>query len=375
MRIDPTHAAFLRTLETPALIIDGAALDANIAAAAVRARAASVTLRPHVKTHKSIEIARRQMAAGAEGITVATPAEACVFLEAGVPSVTIARPIVRVETASAPLAIAAAKHADLRFTVDSVVALQAVAGAAAAVGRSAAVYVEIDVGHRRCGLDPTDDAVAALFAAIDAERDVHAAGLLSHAGHAYAARKRAELLEIAAAERAALIALADRIQAGGSPRPPISVGTTPTLHAEAPLDGVDEIRPGNYVFNDRMQLRLAPDARLALGVLARVISVGAGRAVLDAGSKALSSDQGAHGQTGLDGFGLAQRLDRSASWTLTRLSEEHGVIDLGRAPPPTVGEALIVTPNHACVAANLFSEAVELRSDGATARIAVDARR
>lgn len=375
MRISSGHAKLLADVETPALVVDGAALDQNIADAARWARDASVVLRPHGKTHKSVAVAKRQLAAGAEGITVATADEACIFLEAGVPSVTIARPIIRAETAAAPLRIAARLHADLRFSIDSVESLAACSAAAESAARSASAYIEVDVGHARCGVDPSGPTALELTAALEADHRLHSAGLLSHAGHGYAASLMKEVRAAADAERAALVALADRIQATGAPRPAVSVGSTPGLHARPDLRGVDEVRPGNYVFNDLMQARLAPDCRIALGVLARVISVQSGRAVLDAGSKALSSDQGAHGSRGVAGFGRVRRLDGSATWTLTRQSEEHGVIDLNGAAPPQIGELAIVTPNHACVVANLFPSAIELKPDGETSELTIDARR
>jgi len=143
--------------------------------------------------------------------------------------------------------------------------------------------------------------------------------------------------------------------------PDVSVGCTPTVIQAQRFDGITEIRPGNYVYMDRIQVGLgvASLSEVALWVAATVVSVNDRYAIIDAGSKVLSSDRGPHGATHLEGYGLTWPTDRvdDAPMSIVSLSEEHGFID-HRGQPPKIGSRVAILPNHACTVVNLARETV-----------------
>ena len=206
---------------------------------------------------------------------------------------------------------------------------------------------------------------------------VRLAGLLSHAGHAYRSAGGAAIAEIAASERTGMVGLAERLGEAGVEVPAVSVGCTPTVIRNAGFGGITEIRPGNYVYMDRIQVALgvATLAEVALWVAATVVSVNQRYAIIDAGSKVLSSDRGPHGADNVSGYGLAFPLDRSDATPLTiaSLSEEHGFVEHG-GNPPSVGTPVLILPNHACPVANLARETILIEPDGNREPWPVDAR-
>ena len=348
----------LRTLETPAVVIERQILDNNIAAMQCLAREHGLRLRPHIKTHKSLAVARRQMAAGACGITAAKVDEALVFIQDGIASVTLAQPQMIASKVDRLMAAAKTHACAVRWIVDSRPGLELLAARAEIHGLAADVFIKIDVGLHRCGCRPDDPAIQTLAGAILAHPRLRLAGLLSHAGHAYGAADRRAVAAIAEDERQIMLAVARRLGTAGVPVPEISVGSTPTVLAAARFDGLTEIRPGNYVFMDRTPLRLglATREQIALTVLATVISRNEDYLIVDAGSKTFSSDGGAHGSAGPAGFAVGWPLERFGETgqevTLVRLSEEHGFIPRRGADLP-LGTCLRFIPNHACPVANL----------------------
>ena len=348
----------LRTLETPAVVIDRPILEENIRAMQALADRHGLRLRPHMKTHKCLAIARLQMAAGACGATAAKVDEALVFIRDGIPSVTLAQPQIIASKVDRLMAAAQARACDLRWIVDSRAGLELLAARAAVHRFPTGVFIKIDVGLHRCGCRPDDPALPALAGTIHADPWLHFAGLLSHAGHAYGADSPRAVAAVAEDERLTLLAVARRIEADGLPVPEISVGSTPTVLAAERFDGLTEIRPGNYVFMDRAPLRLGLIGRsqVALTVTATVISRNGDYLIVDAGSKTFSSDGGAQGAGGGDGFAVGWPADRfgeeGEERVVVRLSEEHGFIPrAGRDLPPGAGLRFI--PNHACPVANL----------------------
>jgi D-serine deaminase-like pyridoxal phosphate-dependent protein len=356
-------------LETPAVIVDRRILQANINRMQRVARRAGVHLRPHVKTHKSITLARQQIAAGAVGITAAKVDEALVFIKAQLPSVTLAHP--QISAAKLDRLLAAARHhdCDLRLIVDSPEGLALIAARAAALGSRPGVFIKIDVGLHRCGRPPDDPLVFSLAQTIDRAEQLNFRGILSHAGQAYGAEDGAAAEHIAESERQMMVALAGRLRTAGFKVPEVSVGSTPTVLATAHFEGLTEIRPGNYVFMDQTPLRLGLvlPGQIALSVLTTVVSTNAHYAIVDAGAKTLSSDRGAHGTTGIEGYGVGYRLgDPSGApppLMVAKLSEEHGFIIPGadRLQP---GDRLQIFPNHACPVVNLARKLVVV--DGAS---------
>ena len=364
-------------IETPAVLIDSARMAQNIAQMADLAAANRVALRPHAKTHKSLAIAERQLALGAAGITVAKPSEAEVFLRAGIASVTIACPILDRAKLERTVRTARDHDADVRFIADSDAGIDALVSVGAAHATHLPVLLKVDVGLHRCGVQPQSPRAAALARRLATTSGARLAGLLSHAGHAYRAGSAADIRQIAVAEREAMTGLAQLLRDAGIEVPEVSVGCTPTVVLHGGLDGITEIRPGNYVFMDRIQVALgvAEADEVALWVAATVISSNDRYAIIDAGSKVLSSDLGPHGSTGVRGYGLAWSVDEPGLSPLTvmNLSEEHGFLEHG-GNPPKIGSRIVMMPNHACTVVNLADAVAAVAADGSLAMVAVEAR-
>jgi D-serine deaminase-like pyridoxal phosphate-dependent protein len=334
-------------LATPAAVVDLDRLEANLDRMQGYVAAHGLALRPHVKTHKSRWLGEAQLRRGAVGLTVATPLEA---ERVGVPApeVLVAYPALGVR---ATAVAALAGSVPTIVALDSVVAVTALRDAVAAAGTSSpvGVLVELDVGMRRCGVA---DAAAALEVARACGGDVAYRGLMFYPGHIRepVAEQDAALELLNRAVGAAVAALGD---AGLAPEI-VSGGSTPTAFRSHEIMHQTEIRPGTYVYNDRTTAAIGACGwdDCAYTILATVVSTAVpGQAVVDAGSKALSSDE--LRSPGFGGYG--QLLDRPEV-VVTRLSEEHGVLDLSRTSwRPRIGERVRIIPNHVCVSVNLQS--------------------
>jgi threo-3-hydroxy-D-aspartate ammonia-lyase len=370
-------------LPTPALLLDLDVLDRNLAHMAARARALGVALRPHVKTHKCLEIGRRQLVRGAAGITVATLAEAEAFAAAGFDDITWAFPLV---LARLDEVTALARRVTFRVSLDSAVALAALAAAARSAGSAVHAWLEVDSGHHRSGVEPGAEAVA-LAQRLAAEPAVVFDGILTHAGQSYHARTAGARAAVAEAERATMAGFAARLRDAGIPVAAVSVGSTPGMSAVERLDGVTEVRPGNYAFHDFTQLAAgvcAADA-CAVTVLASVVShqPGAGHAVVDAGALALSKDQGPEDPARARGLGPLLRglagHELDPSLEVRGVSQEHGVVAGPEAGDVEgrlrVGERVRILPNHSCLAAALFDHYDVVRGEEVVDRWTIWRRR
>lgn len=338
---------------TPAVVLNGAALANNLDRMQALAQAGGVALHPHIKTHKSFALARRQRDAGAAGITASRPPEALRFIQAGLGPVTIAYPIVDPQVAATLLRSGAEQDIALRFIADSETGLEALAAAGRQTGQSVSVFLKVDVGLHRCGIDPQSAGAIALAQRV-APLGLTLVGLLSHAGHAYGASHVEAIRTVARAELEILASFRHALSVHGIAVQRLSIGSTPTVLANAGFAGVDEIRPGNYLFLDltACRLGLARRADLALGVAATVIAANADYSIIDAGSKTMSSDLGPHGAQIGSGFGEVWLPGRDTPLELTRLSEEHGFVRNSHGPLP-IGSKVLVLPNHACPVVNL----------------------
>jgi D-serine deaminase-like pyridoxal phosphate-dependent protein len=322
---------------TPYLVVDVERLQKNIARVASAAADAGVVLRPHAKTHKTVEIARMQLAAGAVGLTVATVGEAEVYVEHGVDDVFVAYPV-WLDDDKARRLVGLADRARVTVGVDSV-------ESAANLGRRApglAVLVEVDCGQHRTGVDPADAGEVAA-AAERAGLDVR--GVFTFPGHGYSPDGRRAAAE---QEAAALAAAAASLHAAGVEPRVLSGGSTPTLEASLTTGVPTELRPGVYALNDAQQWELgsATTDQIALTCQATVVSHAGGRLVLDAGGKALAADRAAYNS------GAARLLDDPGA-RVVLLSEHHAVVEGYRGPPPPLGGRVRVVPNHVCAAVNL----------------------
>jgi D-serine deaminase-like pyridoxal phosphate-dependent protein len=347
---------------TPVAVVDEEVVERNLARMAKLAADHNVRLRPHAKTHKSAYMAQRQMAHGALGLTCATLTEAEVFADAGVEDLLIAHPPVG-KPKLERLAVLAKRVMRIAVSLDDV-------GIAKSLPESVEVLWEVDPGQHRIGTEPgepTVKAVQELVRAIGAERF---RGLITHGGHVYAATNQNERQLAADQETEAVTSTAEILRRAGIEVRELSVGSTPTaglaLHG-----GITEIRPGTYIYGDANQVALGSQ-RLedcALAVVASVVSTPApDRAVVDAGSKALSADLRV---AGLVGYGMV--LGRE-DLTVARLSEEHAVLTAPQQTRLAVGDRVVILPAHACTTVNL-QPAFLLFSVGNQARwLPVDAR-
>jgi len=331
-------------LDTPALLVDLPRLHRNLAQMAEICGQRGTVLRPHAKSHKSRGLMQLQLESGAAGITVSKLDEAYALSAAGgCRDVFLAYPIA--SGLKAARAMKLARDVNLTLAVDTIDGAGIINQAAMEAGVPVRVLIEIDSGLARCGIKPEEAEDFVLQLRCMDHLDV--AGVFTHAGHAYAASSREELRSIAEQEVEEVVRAASGAARGGTEVRVISVGSTPTVltNIEA-LEKVSELRPGNYVFKDRMQIALGVAAvdECALSVLTTVVSTSTGHAVIDAGSKTLGLDKGAHGNDALVGYGL----DPESGWIVDRLSEEHGVISDG-ASRYRVGDVLRLIPNHACV--------------------------
>jgi len=359
----------LDDLDTPSLVIDLNTLERNIGEMAAVARGAGVGLRPHTKTHKSPEIARMQLDAGATGITVAKLGEADVMADAGLDDLLIAFPLVgerKLERLRELL-----ERARVRVSLDAVEVAEGVGRVGKELGRDVPVLVEVDTGLHRMGREAGDPS-ARLAVDIAGVPGVEVVGLLTHGGHAYRSGDPDELRTIATREAMDVLDTAERCGREGLPIREISVGSTPTARVAATVHGVTEIRPGTYVFNDVQQMRLgiATEESCAVRVLATVVArPTAERFLIDGGTKSFSSDGG-------DGPPFPGRgvVAGRPDLVLDFMSEEHGVGHLVGDAELRIGERLEVLPLHVCSTVNLFDVAFGIRSRVVEREIAIAAR-
>ena len=374
----------LADVPTPAAVLDLDVLERNVASMAAKARALGVSLRPHAKTHKCVEIALLQRDGGATGLTVATLPEARAFADAGFDDITWAVPVVPGRLGEA---VELARRVTFRVLAESEAAAAALEGAAREAGVRLHVWLEVDSGQHRTGVDPAAPHALVLARRFAGSPDLIFDGILTHAGHSYSAPSRDELERIAAAERDVMVAFARALEADGVKVPGVSIGSTPTMYAVRSLEGVTEIRPGNYAFNDFVQAAngVCGIEDCALSVLATVIShqPAAGHAVVDAGALALSKDLGPGDPARQRGYGpllrgvVGRALDAGPARTTGRgvdprlrvrsVTQEHGVV-AGDDPSDVegcmaVGEKVRILANHSCLAAALFDEYQVVRGE------------
>jgi D-serine deaminase-like pyridoxal phosphate-dependent protein len=367
----------LTELATPAVVIDAARLDRNIDRMQAAAAARRLRLRPHAKTHKSPAIARIQIARGAVGICCAKIGEAEVFAADGIADIRLPYPI---NPANAERVLRLLEQTRLSFIVDDPAVARDWSARMKAAGQSVDVLVKVDVGFHRCGIDPDRPGAAATVARIAELPGLNFRGLLSHAGHAYAATSEEETAAVAAAEARLLARLAREIEQQGVKCEEISVGATPTARFSVQQEGLTEIRPGNYVYYDRTQVGLgaASWSDCALTVLAMVVSTPApDRIILDCGSKTLSNDM-ARGFSETRGHGVVftdlEATTPDDDLVIERLSEEHANVRvLSGAHRLRTGDLVRVLPNHSCVVSNLV-DAVWVERGGTVEPLPVAAR-
>ncbi|GIV58536.1 MAG: metal-activated pyridoxal enzyme [Rhodothermaceae bacterium] len=366
-----TELPLLDDLPTPCLLVEQARLERNLTRMQALADAQNVRLRPHAKTHKSVALARRQVALGARGLTVAKPGEAEVFVDAGFDDIRLAYTVVGEDKHARLLRLM--ERARISFCVDTLDGARAASAFYAAHGRRAEVLVEVDVGYGRCGVRWDHPESIRFVREVATLPGLRLAGILTHAGHAYHGPRDGETAEdalrrVGVEERERMLAFAAALHEAGIPGVTpgafeLSIGSTPSLRffENRTLAGfcITEVRPGNYVFHDVIQVGLGVaglDA-CALTVLTTVISKhrdpdGQEHLFLDAGKKMFTSDQSQHA----DGYGVilynARTMEPLPHARITALSEEHAWVRVPGGATLRVGDRVRVVPNHACVAVN-----------------------
>lgn len=338
-------------LDTPALVVDAERLDANISRMAGRAAAAGIALWPHAKTHKCLPIAQRQLEGGAAGLTVATMDEAEQFAEGGCHDLFIAYPVWAGHDRAARLHDLHDRVC-LRVGVDNLESAEVLSAALRGVPRALDVLLEIDSGGHRTGVQP---AAVRELAEGCLRLGLNVVGAFTHPGHAYAGL--GSVARAAEDEQRVLQDAGEWLEPLLGFPPALSGGSTPTTSAVL-AGAMTEVRPGTYVFGDRQQMNLSnlPEQDVALVVASRVVSTPRpGEAVLDAGSKTLSSDR----PKWLEGHGW---LPDAPEARIAALSEEHAVVT-GLTRPLHVGDLVAVIPNHVCTSVNLSSQLLVV-SDG-----------
>ena len=342
----------IRAIETPALLLDLDVVERNLERMAARAKQLGVQLRPHAKTHKCPELGLRQIAHGAVGLTVATLAEAEAFADAGVADITWAFPIDPTHIVHAQR-IAARPNLTLRVLTDDLETAQALGGS------GLHVWLKVDCGTHRAGVDPTSPYAIRVARELAREDNLVFDGILTHSGHSYKTRNKEEAAGVAEEERLVMVQFAHRLEVAGIKARAISVGSTPAMSAVHDLTGITEARPGNYVFYDRTMVEIGccEPQDVGVTVLASVVShqPGADHFVIDAGALALSKDLG---PTHLDLAPSFGDIRGHHALHVASLSQEHGVVRGSRRAlrELKVGDRIEIVPNHSCLTVACFDD-------------------
>ncbi len=345
----------LDTLKTPALLLDAVRVKKNAQRISDIAKRTGSRLRPHIKTHKCIEIARIQTAGHDGAITVSTLAEARVFAENGFRDITYAVPVEKGKFGEAIDILQGGVK--LNLLTDNAETVKQLDEAAERAGVKFDVFVKIDCGTHRVGVEPHTAEAVNIPRQISDAKNLHLAGILTHAGHSYDVKTVEEIKAVARHERDVMVELAMRLRSMDIDVPTVSIGSTPTINHVDHLRGIDEVRPGNYIFFDNYQATLGSCGfdDCALTVLAAVVHRDPVRRklVIDAGGIAMSKDRGPTHLDPVCGYGRVLDLDGlDTGLRLDALSQEHGQIHAANDAVFNrfkIGDRLRILANHSCM--------------------------
>jgi D-serine deaminase-like pyridoxal phosphate-dependent protein len=338
----------IEDLDTPALLVDRAALDRNLEKMAAFFRGRKCRLRPHFKNHKCATLARRQVEAGnTAGLTCAKLGEAEVLAQNGLTDVLIANQVLGQRKIARLAELAGRIH--LTVAVDHSLQIAALSTAASQVGSTLGVLVEVDIGMGRCGVAPGEAALA-LARQVAGAPGLDFRGLQAYEGHLVHVDDFGERTEKVRRAMDQAVQTRRLLEDAGIPVGVISGGSTSTYRITAEIDGVAEIQAGTYPTMDWRYAELAPEFEIALSVLTRVISLRPGSAVLDVGIKGAGNE-----------FGLPRIKDCPEAEIRSFSSEEHGIVH--NPPAWRMGQTVHLIPSHACTTCNLYRRMI-LHADG-----------
>lgn len=349
----------LETLKTPSLVLDIAKVKRNAERMSGRVKQFGADLRPHIKTHKCIEVARIQTAGHSGAVTVSTLAEARAFAANGFSKITYAVPI---EPGKFDEAIEISRDCELSLITDDSDVPDQLNDAAKKANVHLNLFLKVDCGYHRCGVEPTNQEAIEIPRRISSASNLRFAGILTHAGHSYNCQTKPEVLALARHERDVMAEFGEALRKEVGPVPIVSIGSTPTITSVDHLDGIDEVRPGNYIFFDAFQATLGSCDfdDCALTVLASVVHRARGdgdrrKVIIDAGAIALSKDRGPVALNPNCGYGKVLDLEgKDLNLTVSEMSQEHGVVianDENIFDHLRVGSRVRVLANHSCLTA------------------------
>jgi D-serine deaminase-like pyridoxal phosphate-dependent protein len=341
-------------IKTPSLVLDIERVRRNASRMNEKAKRLGVCLRPHIKTHKCIEVAKIQTTGHSGALTVSTLAEAKAFAKHGFNDITYAVPIEQGKFDDATEILKSGVK--LNLLTDDAATVTALDESSEKAGVRFDVFLKIDCGTHRVGVEPDTNEAVKIPRLISESQNLNFAGILTHAGHSYDVDTKEKILEIARHERDVMFAHAEKLRSDGIEVPTVSVGSTPTMSLVDHLDGIDEIRPGNYIFFDNFQATLGSCSfeDTALTVLAAVMHKGKDKLVVDAGAIALSKDRGPFGLDPWCGYGRVLDIEgKETGMRVSGMSQEHGTVtgDSQFLDRFRVGDRVRILANHSCLTA------------------------
>jgi len=355
---------------TPAIIVDLDIMDKNLKRYCDAAKAKGKQVWPMVKTHKSLELAKAQMAAGCTGLLCGTLDEAELYADNGFTNIMYAYPVSTEPSLSRVVEIA--KKTTFISRIDGREAAEALNAAAGKAGIKINYTIIVDAGLHRFGIDPK---TAGSFAkSLSDLENLLFKGISTHPGHVYAASCEAEVPNYIAEERNTAKTAVEALKAEGFTCELVTSGSTPTFFGACEDEYLNVLHPGNYIFNDAIQLstNTATEDECALYIYAAVIShPSEDLYIIDAGAKCFGLDQGAHGNSSIVGYG---HVIGHPELTVDGLSEEVGKLHTHGETTLKVGDKIKVIPNHSCSSANLTSYYIGIRNEEVDHAISVDVR-
>lgn len=355
-------------LTTPSVIVHLDIAERNIETMAQRLKQAGIAHRPHIKTHKSIALGRKQVEAGAIGITTAKLGEAEVFAEAGFDNILVAYPLLGQDK----LQRFAALHERITVitTMDSMEVARGLSSVGAQTNKPVQALIEIDLGMHRCGVQP-ENAVAFAEEVRRTLPGVEIVGLMEYNSLVRKEKTDDEKRAALKSQYAVVSSVAEELRNAGFRMDIVSAGSTVAATYPDAVQGVTEVRAGSYIFQDAtgVSIGIAKEEDCAIRIVATVVSTPyPGHASIDAGSKTLTSD-GAHGRTG---YGI---VVGHPDVVISSLNEEHGYLQFDPSKDTfKVGQRIEIIPNHGCVVSNLADYVYWVRDGQVEGPMCVDAR-